>query len=308
MLSGKPEARLEIPFLRSQTMLYLRTGSKTILHALAATLLSATMAVAQTAIGLSPNIAAPGSSTVITGSSFIGTSQVTFNGHQAVFQVDSATKITAIVPLAAMTGLVEVTTPSGIVTSSQSFEVIAKTWNAVQDFSTASSNPNGAWSYGWAPSFGGAFSLMTSNQDCQQTGIECWWNTLPGPNTATVSWNSTADTMLYISVILPTSVLWLGAQANAVITRWTAPYAGNYSIIGSFEANDTYESKVKVGILKDGSTFLLADNFSSFGNTKSFALSNIPLAAGTTIDFELGYTDTADSDNASLVASINLLK
>jgi len=63
------------------------------------------------AIGLSPTIAAPGSSTVITASSFIGTSQATFNGHQAVFQVDSATKITAIVPLAATTGLVEVTTP-----------------------------------------------------------------------------------------------------------------------------------------------------------------------------------------------------
>jgi len=70
------------------------------------------------AIGLSPTIAAPGSSTVITASSFIGTSQATFNGHQAVFQVDSATKITAIVPLAATTGLVEVTTPSGTATGS----------------------------------------------------------------------------------------------------------------------------------------------------------------------------------------------
>jgi len=149
---------------------------------------------------------------------------------------------------------------------------------------------------------------MTSNQDCQQTGIECWWNALPGPNTASVAWNSTPDTLLYISVVLPTNVLWLGAQANAVMVRWTAPYAGNYSITGSFQANDTYESKVNVGILKDGSTFLLTDSFSSFGNAKNFALSNIPLAAGTTIDFELAYTDTANSDNASLVASIDLLK
>jgi hypothetical protein len=116
------------------------------------------------------------------------------------------------------------------------------------------------------------------------------------------------DTLLYISVVFPTNVLWLGAQANAVMARWTAPYAGNYSIIGSFQANDTYESKVNVGILKDGSTFLLTDSFSSFGNAKNFALSNIPLAAGTTIDFELAYTDTANSDNASLVASIDLLK
>jgi hypothetical protein len=91
---------------------------------------------------------------VIAGSSFTGTSQVTFDGHQAVFQVDSATVITAIVPLAATTCLIEVTTPAGNATSSQIFEVIAKTWDAVQNFSTAS-NPAGAWSYGWAPSLGG---------------------------------------------------------------------------------------------------------------------------------------------------------
>jgi hypothetical protein len=288
-------------------MLYLRIGLETIQRALAATLLSATVAVAQTAISLSPTIAAPGSSTVITGSSFAGTSQVTFNGHPAVFQVDSATKITAIVPLAATTGLVEVTTPLGVVTSSESFEVIAETWNVVQDFSTAS-NPNGAWSYGWAPSFGGAFSLLSTNDDCLEPGTACWQNGLAYPNSASVAWNSTPDTLLYMSTILPTNALWLGAQDNAVMARWTAPYTGNYSIIGSFQANDTYESKVNLGILKDGSTVLLTGSFSSFGEAKNFTLSSIPLAAGTTIDFELAYTDTANSDNASLVASIDLLK
>jgi hypothetical protein len=288
-------------------MFSIRTQSKTILHALAATLLSATMAVAQTAISLSPPIAAPGSSTVIIGSSFIGASQVTFNGHPAVFQVDSATKITAIVPLAATTGLVEVTTPSGVATSSQSFEVIAETWNAVQDFSTAS-NPNGAWSYGWASSFGGAFSLLTSNQDCPQTGLECWQNGLGSPDAAQLSKNTTPNSLVHISVIVAPNTIWLGAQANAVIARWTAPSTGNYTIIGSFQANDTYEQTVKVGVLKDGSTFLLTDSFSSFGEAKDFALSSVPLTAGTTIDFELAYTDTSNSDNGSLVASINLLK
>jgi hypothetical protein len=265
------------------------------------------MAVAQTAISLSPTIAAPGSSTVITGSSFVGTSQVTFSGHPAVFQVDSATKITAIVPLAATTGLVAVTTPSGVATSSQSFEVIAETWNAVENFSTAS-NPNGAWSYGWAPSLGGTFSLLTTNQNCLESKTVCWQNGLQEPDLAFVAKDSTPYNVVYYTVALPYNVLWLGPEANAVIARWTAPSAGNYTIIGSFQAIDTELAPVDLGILRDGATFLFTDSFTFYGEAKSFTLSNISLTAGTTIDFELAYTTDAYYDNVGLIASINLLK
>jgi hypothetical protein len=291
-------------------MLSLRTQSKTMMHTLATAILFAITAAAQTAptiVGLSPSIAAPGSSTIITGGSFIGTSQVTFGGHKAVFQVDSATQISAIVPLAATTGLIEVTTPSGTATSSQSFEVIAETWDAVKNFSTAS-NPNSAWSYGWASSFGGTFSLLTSNEDCPQTGLECWQNGLQYPDAAQLSKNTTPNSLLFMSVVVPPNTIWLGAQANAVMARWTAPFTGNYTIVGSFQANDTYEQTVKVGILKNDSTFLLTDSFSAFGEVKDFALSNVPLTAGTTIDFELAYTTSAGSDNVTLIATINLLR
>jgi uncharacterized protein (TIGR03437 family) len=237
---------------------------------------------------------------IIIGSSFIGTRQVTFNGHQAVFQVDSPTQITAIVPLAAATGPVTVTTASGTATSSQSFEVIAEFWDAVENFSTAS-NPAGAWSYGWAASLGGAVSLMTSDQGCPGTETACWQNALPFPNTASLAKNSTPYNVYYETVVVPTNALWLGA-------RWTAPYAGKYTIVGSFQSIDTRLAPVNLAILQDASTVLFSASFSFYGEAKNFYLGNVSLAAGTTIDFELAYTSDASNDNVGLIASINLLK
>jgi hypothetical protein len=294
-----------------------RAKSETILDTLVATLLFGPIAAAQPAANtsaptlaindLSPATATPGSSVFITGDCFTGASQVAFSGHKAAFQVDSATRITAIVPLAATTGPIEVATPSGTVTSSQSFQVIARTWDAVQDFSTAS-NPTSAWSYGWASSLGGTFQLLTSNQACPGTGIDCWQNGLQYPDTASVAKNSTPYDIYYISVVVPTNALWLGAQANSVIVRWTAPTPGDYSIIGRFQGIDTYLSPVNIAILQNGATLLWTDSFTFYGEAKSFALSKLPLAVKATIDFELAYTTDAGSDNVSLNAAVNLLQ
>lgn len=260
-----------------------------------------------TTVGLSPAVGPPGDAILITGGSFLGTTQVTFAGHQAVFQVDSASAITAIVPLAATTGTVEVTIPSGSETSSQTFGVVAYNWNAVEDFSAAS-NPAGVWSYGWAPSLGGTFSLLTTPGGCP-TGLSCWQNGLVFPNTAAIERNITPYTLKDQSVIVPNNILWIGAQGNAGIVRWTAPATGHYSIAGSFLSNDFDVSiPVNVRILANGSTSLFADAFSVFGETKSFSLSNLPLIAGTTIDFEAAYTSTPYNDNVALIATVSLLK
>jgi uncharacterized repeat protein (TIGR03803 family) len=58
------------------------------------------------------------------GQGFTGTSAVSFNGAPASFTVVSDTFLTAKVPTGATSGKVSVTTPSGILTSSQIFKVI----------------------------------------------------------------------------------------------------------------------------------------------------------------------------------------
>ena len=75
----------------------------------------------------SPASGAIGTSVVMTGTGFTGVSSVTFNGVSAVFTVNSATQITATVPVNATTGPIRVTTPGGTATSSTNFVVTGQT-------------------------------------------------------------------------------------------------------------------------------------------------------------------------------------
>jgi hypothetical protein len=64
--------------------------------------------------GFTPATATPGTSVVISGSSFTGASAVSFGGVAATsFVVNSATRITAVVPVGGQSGAVSVTTPLG---------------------------------------------------------------------------------------------------------------------------------------------------------------------------------------------------
>jgi uncharacterized repeat protein (TIGR03803 family) len=59
----------------------------------------------------------------ILGNALTGTTSVTFNGTAATFTVVSGTEITTTVPTGATTGKVQVTTPSGTLTSNVVFRV-----------------------------------------------------------------------------------------------------------------------------------------------------------------------------------------
>jgi len=65
-----------------------------------------------------------GASIGILGQGFTGTTSVSFNGSSAKFTVTTDTYLTVTVPTAATTGTVTVTTPTGILTSNQSFVVL----------------------------------------------------------------------------------------------------------------------------------------------------------------------------------------
>jgi uncharacterized repeat protein (TIGR03803 family) len=72
----------------------------------------------------SPTSGPVGATVVITGESFTGATRVVFAcGNQATFTVDSDTQITATVPASALTGAINVVTPSGPVGSTTVFTV-----------------------------------------------------------------------------------------------------------------------------------------------------------------------------------------
>jgi uncharacterized repeat protein (TIGR03803 family) len=64
-----------------------------------------------------------GTKVIILGNKLKGTTSVMFNGAAAVFNVVSGTEITATVPMGAITGKVQLTTPSGTLTSNVTFLV-----------------------------------------------------------------------------------------------------------------------------------------------------------------------------------------
>ncbi|MDQ2772713.1 MAG: M12 family metallo-peptidase, partial [Bacteroidota bacterium] len=84
---------------------------------------SFTVVPAPVVASFTPARSAPGGLVVITGSYFTGSTQVLFNGVAATFTVNSATQITATVPVGATTGPIAITSPAGTGTSATNFEV-----------------------------------------------------------------------------------------------------------------------------------------------------------------------------------------
>ncbi|MGH9430742.1 MAG: choice-of-anchor tandem repeat GloVer-containing protein [Terriglobia bacterium] len=74
-------------------------------------------------VRLLPVIGKVGETVEILGQGFTGTTAVSFNGISATFNVESDTYLTAIVPTGATSGVVSVTTLSGILNSNQQFQV-----------------------------------------------------------------------------------------------------------------------------------------------------------------------------------------
>jgi hypothetical protein len=89
-----------------------------------------------TIAGFAPASGTIGSAVTITGTKFTGGQAVKFNGVSAVFNVDSATQISATVPANATTGPISVTTPGGTATSAMGFGII--TGPAITSFTPSS--------------------------------------------------------------------------------------------------------------------------------------------------------------------------
>jgi hypothetical protein len=152
----------------------------------------------------SPTGGTVGTSVSITGTSFTGASEVTFNGTAASYTVNSPTSIAATVPTGATTGPISVTTPGGTATSTGSFTVIPPlptitnfsptSGHAGQQVTITGSNLTSAISL----KLGGAPALFTVNSATQITatvptiphGFYRWSVTTPsGTGTSTSSFH-----------------------------------------------------------------------------------------------------------------------
>lgn len=178
----------------------------------------------------------------------------------------------------------------GILALSLTFSALpsfAATYDVASDFSPTS-NPAGAWSYGWSSLLTSALDLYSFNGN--DRGIDLWADTgtLYPP---TVSYNGTSSAI----TLSPEAITWQpgqfalhpGGGGEYSHARWTAPAAGTYYIFAEFSGIDQNGPTTDVHVLHNTSS-LFTGTVAGYGDTASYS-TTISVGAGDFIDFAVGY-------------------
>lgn len=165
----------------------------------------------------------------------------------------------------------------------------ATVYNAAADFS-ASSNPNGVWSFGGQASLGGVFSGYSSNGST--SGFDFWHYGAYGYlGYLGAIHNGTGSAIYWGTIVLDPGQLALhpGPVGDYTLARFTAPTTGMYTFSANFIGQDYI-----IGTTSD--VHLLVNNVSVFDGlvngflaTASSGTFTMNLAAGNTIDAAVGY-------------------
>lgn len=167
-----------------------------------------------------------------------------------------------------------------------------KTWDFIDAFPGADTNPNGVWSYGIEPSPGGSFSLFTtlSHNDYNSPA----WAMDPAASPP-VMWKNMGP---YRYATQPGEVsLHPGPSGEYTVARWTSPVTGTIMIDGKFCAGDS--GSMGYFIYQNGSEIWSIHGAS---DDRPFSLTRT-VNKGTTLDFMVG--EGYDFGNTPLYATIS---
>jgi len=107
-------------------------------------------------------------------------------------------------------------------------------YDAANDYSTTN-NPNGVWSYGYAPSLGGTFTLFPYNGDWTVPPLNLWYVIAPGIGPCAGK-NMGSEPWVYPSAVFDAGQFNLApGTPDLVVLRWTAPISGSFQIEALFE-------------------------------------------------------------------------
>ena len=169
----------------------------------------------------------------------------------------------------------------------------AETWDANADFS-ATSNPNGAWSYGWTATLGSPLHLYPSTNP---SNTSAWWDPAIERMGAPSFWKNTSASTQF-GVAPGETSLHPGPNNEFSVLRWTAPSASDCTVNAQFLAG--HDGDTDAYVLKNGATIFSAETTNinpSFGQT-------IRLSAGDTLDFAVGSKGSYYSDNTPVSVTI----
>jgi len=184
--------------------------------------------------------------------------------------------------------------------------------DAVLDFSITA-NPNGLWSYGFASSLGGTFSVHETAQPNYVPGIDRWATPSIDPvlgvakNTTASPIGGTPATFTYPPDMLQMHPAFDGTYE---IVRWTAPTSGTFLFQGEFAGLDivTSVADTDVHILRNLTTDLLPTTvLHGLGTQQTFSLTRT-VSTGDTFDFAVGKGPSGFHQNDSTGLKVTISK
>jgi len=194
----------------------------------------------------------------------------------------------------------------------------ATVWNAVSDFST-SSNPNGAWEYGYGTA-GQTFSADSDTRTFSLGPTPLWSRYRDDPITLPDGNPMVAENMgaayNWSTVVVPTGVLWVHpGKVWDTLVQWTAPTAGTYSYSGEFELLDINPTGI-IGEVYGGQVGDATELYSGLllgpganqstmtpGGSETFS-GTVSLLAGETLTFAVNKDGFFGGDSTGLKATI----
>lgn len=188
-----------------------------------------------------------------------------------------------------------------------SIVALGQTWDAATDFS-ATSNPNGAWTYGWSQSVNSAFVLYQQTTDRGTGGIlACWYDAaLPHPPDPGVFRNESASPYSYLTLRFQPWQLAFhpGLDGEYSHVLWTAPSSGTFSIEVTFSGIDVIGTTTDVHVLRNG-TAIFDGVVEGYGSNTAYT-GTLALAQGDVVDFAVGYGSDGSyyCDSTGLAATI----
>ncbi len=154
---------------------------------------------------------------------------------------------------------------------------------------SATNNAPFNWSYGYAVSLGGTFSLYSSHWS-PGSNLDVWTNTAAQSIEPSVFHNSGLSQQVYAEMTIPGAALgiYAGGDSEASIVRWTAPAKGSYAIDATFTGISSPLTTVTTGVFVNG----IANQGSSAalnkfggGNTFTYSVPAQTLMPGDVVDF-----------------------
>lgn len=185
-------------------------------------------------------------------------------------------------------------------------EPIESTGDVAQDFSLRS-NPNGAWSYGYTTSPGGALTLCASSTRTawDQDFIHGWYAGIGFDGSPTVAKNTSTESAVFGTAdFLPGQLIMHPGPNEETVARFAASRAGQYRVDAVFEGRDFgLGTDTDVHVLVEGGS-VFDDAIDGFEDRASYSGTH-DLGEGGTIDFVVGNgPDDFRGDSTALDATV----